>query len=272
MPQVFYKDGTPIPEAKIPEAIAAGEAHAKAGRVAVRDSSGTVGTIDASELGKPGFQLLSDDELERARIHEQRSTLGQQALTVGEGAARGLTLGGSDVVATGLLGDEYRKGAEERAQENKKLAIGSEIGGAIIPSVISGGEGAAIEGASLAARAERGAGLLSKAARYAPSAIVSRGGQAIERGVAGIVGEAAANPLARMAQRAAALGASGAVEGGLYGAGNAVSEAALDGTPITAEKVLGGFGHGALFGGALGAGLGGAGGLGSSAFERIVGS
>lgn len=270
MPQVFYKDGSAVPDAKVSEAISSGAAYAK-GRVTVRDPNGTVGTIDASELGKPGYQPLTDAEINEARIHEERSTLGQQALTAVEGGARGLSLGGSDVVATGLLGDGYRKGAQERAHENRKIAIGSEIAGAIAPTLLTGGEAGAVEGASLAARAGEGASLLNKAARLAPSSLVSSAGRAVERGVAGIVGDSSASMLGRMAQRAAAVGASGAVEGGLYGAGNAVSEAALDGAPITAEKVLGGFGHGALFGGWLGAGLGAAGGLGSSAFERIVG-
>lgn len=260
MPQIFYKDGKPVPEEKISEAIATGEAHAK-GRVSVRDENGTVGTIDASELGKGGYQPLTDAEINEARIHEERGTLGQQAITAAEGAARGATLGLSDVAATGLLGDEYRQGAQERAGENKKIALGSEIAGAIAPALLSGGGSAGAQGAGLAARA----------ARLAPSALVSSGGRAIERGVARIIGEAAPSMLGRMAQRAAAVGASGAVEGGLYGAGNALSQAALNDTPITAEKVLGGFGHGALFGGGVGAGLGAAGGLASSAFERIVG-
>lgn len=268
MPQIFYKDGSPIPDAKVAEAIASGEGYARGGRVTVRDPSGTVGTIDASELGKPGYQPLTDAEIEAERIHQERSTLGQQALTVGEGAARGATLGLSDVATTGLLGDDYRKAAQERAGENRKLAIGSEVVGAIAPTLFSGGAAASAEGAVAAGRE---ASLLTKAARLAPSSLVSSAGRTVERGVAGIIGDAAPSALARMAQRAAAVGASGAVEGGLYGAGNAVSEAALDGGPITAEKVLSGFGHGALFGGGLGAGLGALSGGASSAFERIVG-
>lgn len=260
MPQVFYKDGKPVPDAKVGEAIASGEGYAK-GRVTVRDPSGVVGTIDASELGKPGYRPLTDAEINEERIHRERSTLGQQAITGLEGAARGATLGLSDVATTGLLGDEYRQGAAERAHENKKIAIGSEIAGAIAPTLFSGGAAAEVEGASL----------LSRAARLAPSSLVSSGGRAVERGVASIVGHSAESALGRMAQRAAAVGAAGAAEGGLYGAGNAVSEAALDGGPITAEKVLGGFGHGALFGGALGAGLGAASSAAGSAFERIVG-
>ncbi len=260
MPQVFYKDGTPVPDEKMAQALASGEGYTGK-RVTVRNEAGIVGTVDATELGKGGYQPLTDAEINEARIHEERSTGGQMALTAVEGAARGATLGLSDVAATGLLGDEYRQGAQERAGENKKIALGSEIAGAIAPALLSGGGSAGAQGAGLAARA----------ARFAPSALVSSGGRAIERGVARIIGDAAPSMLGRMAQRAAAVGASGAVEGGLYGAGNALSQAALNDTPITAEKVLGGFGHGTLFGGGVGAGLGAAGGLASSAFERIVG-
>lgn len=271
MAQVFYKDGTPVPDDKVNEAIASGQAFAKADRVKVRDAAGNIGTIAASELGQGGHELLTDAEIERERIKSQRGTVGQQAITAAEGAARGATLGLSDVALTGVLGDEYRQGAKERAEENRKIAVTSEIGGAIAPALLSGGASAGAEGVALTGRAAKGASALSRIAELAPSALVSRGGRAIERGVARIVGEESASVLGRMAQRAAAVGASGAAEGALYGAGNAASQAALEGAPITAEKVLSGFGHGALFGGAVGAGLGGLGGAGSAAFEKIVG-
>lgn len=263
MPQVVYKDGSAVPPDKVASAIASGEAFTSADKVQVRNQrTGEVGTIDPGELAHAThYSVLTDDELEQQANHEKYGTLGQQALTGVEGAARGATIGLSDVATTGLLGDEYRKGAKARQAENPTAAIGGEIAGAIAPAILSGGTSAEAEGAGLAGRV----------AAYAPSTLVSRAGGLAERGVASLVGDSAESVLGRMAQRAAAVGASGAVEGGLYGAGSSASEAALDGAPITAEKVLSGFGHGALFGGGIGAGLGAAGGFGSATFDKIVG-
>lgn len=267
MPQIFYKDGTPVPDAKIAEAIASGQAFAKSQRVKVRNASGQVGTIDASDLGNPDYTPLTDTEIAHAERQEKYGGIGQQAIAGAEGAARGLTLGASDVALTGALGEEYRQGAEARQEIHPRTALASELAGAIAPSLIPGG--AEVEGTSLAAR---GASAAAKAAKFAPSNLVARAGQAIEHGVARVVGEQADNYAARAAQRALALGTAGAAEGAAYGAGSAASDAALHDTPITAEKLLGSMGHGALFGGGLGAGMGALSGAGSRAVERIVGN
>jgi len=272
MPQVFYKDGKPVPDAKIADAVASGEAFAKEKRVKVKDANGVVGTIDASELGHPGYQVLSDQEIERERIHQERTTPGQFALTAVEGGLRGPSLGASDVIAGGLLGPKYTKGAQEREQENNKLAVGSEIAGTIAATALTGGGAGAVRGAAGAAELAGEASTLGKVARLIPSNLVAGAGNVAERAAARVVGSGAESALGRMAQRAAAVGAQGAAEGGLYGVGHEVSQATLNDTPITAEKLLSGFGHGALFGGAAGAGLGAAGSLATSALGKIVGS
>lgn len=274
MAQVVYKDGTPVPPEKVASAIASGDAFTSADKVTVRNQrTGEVGTIDPGELAHSShYSVLSDEEMAAEANHAKYGTLGQQAITGLEGAARGATAGLSDVALTSALGDDYRKGAKARQTENPVAAVGSEIGGAIAPALLTGGASAEAEGAGLAAEgAAEGGSLLSKAAGLAPSSLISKVGGAVGRGVEGIVGTQSESMLGRMAQRAAAVGASGAAEGGLYGAGSAASENALDGSPITAEKVLSGFGHGALFGGGLGLGLGAAEGAASSAIERIVG-
>jgi hypothetical protein len=274
MAQVVYKDGSPVPPDKIATAIASGDAFTKGDKVTVRNHrTGEIGTIDPGDLAHSDhYSVLSDDELAAEANHAKYGTLGQQALTGVEGLARGATAGLSDVATTAILGDEYRKGAKARQTENPIAATGSEIAGAIAPALLTGGASAEAEGAAAAGEAAtEGAGLLGRAAEYAPSNLIARAGSAVGKGVAGIVGESSESMLTRMAQRAAAAAASGAVEGGLYGAGQAASTAALDGTPITAEKVLSGLGHGALYGGGIGALGGAASGLGSSAFERLVG-
>jgi hypothetical protein len=270
MAQVFYKDGTPVPDDKIAEAVASGEGFAKSDRVAVRDQHGQIGTIDASELGHPGYQVLTDQEIAHERLLKERGTIGQQAITAGEATLRGASAGLSDVALGGVLGKDYTQGARERKEVNPLTSTGFEIGGAIAPALLTGGASAE---AGLAARAgAEGAGALSNVARYIPTNLISRAGSFAERGAARLVGEGAESALGRMAQRAATTGVQGAVEGGLYGAGHSASEAVLNDAPITAEKLLSGFGQGALFGGGAGAGLGAAGSLASSALGKIVGS
>jgi hypothetical protein len=269
--QVFYKDGSAVPEDKIAEAVASGAAMTKSDRIAVKDAKGNLGTIDASELGHPGYTVLTDQEIAHEKTRQERGTLGEQGITALEGAARGASAGLSDVALGGLFGKDYTRAARERKEVNPLTSTGFEIGGAIAPALFTGGAsaeaGLVARGAGAARLAEEGSAL-SNVARAIPSNLISRAGSFAERGAARLVGEGAESALGRMAQRAIATGAQGAVEGGLYGAGMAASEATLNDAPITAEKLLSGFGHGALFGGGAGAGLGAVGG----GLSKIIGS
>jgi hypothetical protein len=263
VPQLFYKDGSAIPEDKIPEAIASQRAFAKPGTaIAVRDlSTGQLGRIDPSELHNPNYQPLSDAEIDAERIHNERGTAGQKAITAAEGAARGASLGLSDVALTTALGDDYRKGALERREENRKIATVSEVGGAVAPALLTGGESAIAKGAIAAEEGSalaRGAGAVAKAVS-APVRAVGAIGGAVERGVAGgleAAGLAGESVAGRAAAKAVSLGASGAVEGAVFGAGQTLSDSALKGDPLTAEALAAGMGQGALFGGVLGGGIG----------------
>src|SRR6187551_1256361 len=230
-----------------------------ADRIAVRDKYGEIGTIDAADLGTPGYTPLTDAEIAQERTRKERGTLGQQGIAALEGGARGLSAGLSDVALGGVLGKGYSKGARERQEANPLTSTGFEIAGAIAPALVTGGASAEASLAARglgAARAAEGAGVLGSIARATPSSLIARAGSFAEQGAARLVGEGAESALGRMAQRAATVGAQGAVEGGLYGTGHAASEAVLNDAPITAEKLLSGFGQGALFGGGAGAGLG----------------
>lgn len=262
MSELYFKDGTPIPQDQVAEAIKGGTAFAdKSKPVHMLDDTGSPVVVNPEDYGQAvsaGFQLEDPSAVAERQIRKERSTIGQQAISAAEGAARGATLGLSDVAATKVLGDDYRKAADERRKVNPLTAGGSEIVGAVAPALLSGGETAIASGA-----------------RLTPAALTARAGNAVERGVmagARALGYTGESTIARMGARAAALGAQGAVEGAAYGAGKAVSDAALEGTDLTAEKVLSGMGHGALFGGATGAAFGAAGGLASGAARKLLGS
>jgi len=243
-------------------------------RVYVRDQNGIIGSIEENDPNAKNYTALSEEEIAHEKARQERGTVGQQAIAGVEGLARGASVGLSDLALSKVLGDEYRKGAQQRQEFNPITAGATEIGGAIAPAFFTGGasaEAGLAARAAGAARVAEEASTIGKVARFIPSNLIGEAGTFAERAAGRLVGEGAEGALARMGQRAVGLGARGAAEGGLYGAGSEVSRAALDDAPITAEKLLSGFSHGALYGGLAGAGLGAVGSLGGSAIERLAG-
>lgn len=273
-PEAYAADGTPIAPDAIPEAVAAGKAFFKKGaRVAARNHAGEIVTIAAEDVGHPGYTVLSPAQVEQARAQKQYGEgLGNIAKAGAAGAARGLTLGASDAILTGIGGEDTRKALQGLKQANPIASTVGEVGGALAPLVLSGGGAAGAEGASLAARAgEAGSGAV-RALGAGHRAIAGAGGL-VERGVArglealGATGETA---LGRIGIAGAKMAGRGAVEGALYGAAQAANDSVLNGDDITAEKIVAGMGHGALFGGALGGVLGAGGKAVGEGLERLV--
>lgn len=174
---------------------------------------------------------------EQHRLQQKYDTLGQEILTGLEAAARGLSLGLSDVVLQGLGVD--KENMQGRQMINDKIALGGEIGGAIVPTLLTGGTSAGVSGGRLAGQ------ILARA----PSAAAIRLGESIAaRGVG-----------KSLTSRAIARAAGGAVEGGLFGAGTGVSALALAENPdLSAENLVSSIGGNFLKGAALGAAVGGA--------------
>lgn len=156
---------------------------------------------------------------------EYFTSTGERILTGVEGAARGLSLG----LTSGL---ETERSAQ-RAQYNPRIALGSEIAGAVAPILLSGGIGAAASGGRLA-------GAVRGAAAVTPAGLVGRAGTATARALGGGI-------------RGAAAGA--AVEGALAAGVGSVAR----GDAEVVENVLAGAGLGALLGagaGVIGRGVG----------------
>lgn len=146
---------------------------------------------------------------------------GGQVVAGAAGLARGATLGLSDAAARALYGDEASLFLRGVRDANPLTSTVTEIGGALAPTLLSGG-------------AALPAGLASRAG----ASVAQLGAEA---GVAGKIG-------------AAALG--GAAEGALVGAGAGVTELALSGDPLTLEHVASTLSSNALYGAAFGAGGG----------------
>ena len=257
-----------VPAEQVPQAYAA-RTHGFASpdeRVPVKKQDGTIVTVPASQAHvafAKGATVASHEDVLQAKYGGVGGTLAAG----GEGLARGATVGLSDVAATqaaGLVGgDQAKESVRQHLEEEKEahpyVTAGTEIAGAALPTILSGGTAAP---ESLAEAAPE-LGRVTKLARVlgAPARAVSAAGEA-----AGGLAEAAmgapgaGGALSRIARVAAKAGATGVAEGGLFGAGQEVSEDTLGDHELTAEKLASAVGHGALYGGMFGTALGAAGG------------
>lgn len=185
----------------------------------------------AERLKILGYTEQSDAEraAEVAKLAREDYYTGtdQKIAAAVEGLGAGMTFGASDY----LFGDDDTKA---RAAYNPGTRIGTEVLGALVPLVLSGGQSAAVRGA----QAVEEAGVLSRAASKTPTELLSKAAKALAPGAEGSLTKAVTR---------------GAIEGSVYGATGAADHAWLDGEPITAETVLHGLGWGAVVGGALGA-------------------
>lgn len=271
MPEVFDKESGQVVQVSAQEAQAGFQAGRfglpRTGRLNVVDEgTGELVNVDAAQAVEAlapgsGMRLADDEEVQEQRL-EQEFGEGLATLQAGaEGAARGLTFGGSDALLRAAGVDA--EGLRERRERNPVASLGGEAVGAIAPTLLTGGTGALGLGA-------RGTGIAARAAQagrmagVVPRAVVSAG-RATERGVQGLLGARGGGILGR----GLSMGAAGTVEGAAFGAGQAVSEAALQDSELTAERVVAHMGRGALLGGTAGSVLGAGSQAASRAAERL---
>ena len=190
--------------------------------------------------------------------------------TAGEGLARGVTAGLSDIAESKILGN--REDIAARKAEHPWIAGASELTGFAAPALAdlaSGGtltpEIAAAEGASKGASLT---GLAAHALEYSPAGLIGKLGGATDAAVGKVLGsKVAGTALGRIAGMAAAGGAENAA----FGVGNQLSEDALGDAPTTADKLMAAATHNGLMGLVLGGAIGTAGEVLSPLF-RSVGS
>jgi hypothetical protein len=233
------------------------------GRVHMLDRTGSpviVARGDVDNALAAGYGLEGSGSVAQRQLERERGTLGQQALTAGEGALEGATFGLGTAAAVDLLGDDYRQAALERRQVNPNAHLVGQVAGAVAPVALSGGS-------SLAARGLAGVG--------APARGAAALGSLAERGAARLVGGLGTGTLGRAAARGIELGAAGATEGALQGLGGSIADAALQDTEWTADKALAAMADGAWYGlgtgGAVGAGSSVISSAGKAALSKMMG-
>ena len=182
-----------------------------------------------SEAADLGYEPVTAEEAKRTADVREAATISGGAQGLGEGVARGVTLGLSDVGLRALGADMGGVAARAEGLGSK----GAELAGAVGTALLTGGGSAA----GSAART---------AARFTPAGLAARAGTAAER----------AFGTSALGGRVLGTAAQGAVEGALAGVGAEASRAALGDEALAAERlVAGGFqglGIGALLGGGLG--------------------
>lgn len=214
-----------------------------------------VPTSDSAPTPAPaGMEQYVHDELNEAKYGGISGSL----KTAGLGAARTLSLGGSDVALTktGLMKPEDIKGFEETNPISNFVGEAGGLAGAHLYGV--GQAEDAINAAKLAVKAAKVTGNAAEIAKAteAYSAVKNTMGagdllnpvKAISK-VGGKVSEAVGGGIKGLA-------AAGAAEGALFGAGQTVSEQALGDPDNVAESLMHHMGLGLLIGGGLGTTLG----------------
>ena len=185
------------------------------------------GFLDAVKQGwKHQNQMIKEDERLEAKYGDSPG----KALALG--AARGLTLGLSDVALekSGLVSEETLRETQNR---NAGASGVGEIGATIIPAFFTGGTSVA---AKLAAKT--GPGLIAKLAAKQGS-------------------RAAQNVTSEIGKKLIQFGVEGAIDGAGAGLTQSVSEAELGDAEFNAETILSNVGTGALAGAAFGSVIGG---------------
>ena len=201
------------------------------------DDSGQLREVPADQVsasiaaGWHAPTAADTSRLSSEAAHEQDyGGIGGAAKAIGYGAARGLTLGASDVAFRALgASPEHLRGLQE---ENPVLSTGSEIAGNLLPALFAPES------------------LIGKA----PAAKVTNLGRAIMDAGEG------AGAIAKAGYATAGAGA----EGALYGGGQYLSQVALENKPLSAEGFVASMGNGALFAAPVGGALS----LGGSALQR----
>lgn len=193
------------------------------------------------------FEGGSSEAAEEQALRQEYSGLWGQTKAFGAGAARGLSLGLSDVAISELGGDDARQELQRLNTYGAGAGLAGEVVGTVGGALLSGGSGLLARGASAGVRAGAAVGSLAERAAV-------RGGLSL--------GLAEGGAAVRALGTAAGFGA----EGALYAAGAEAGRQAVANEKYDGEKLVAAGLHGAL----AGAAVGGAGSLAASGVSRVA--
>ena len=243
-----------VPEEQVAQAYRSGELGLPEGQQVVLRRGREQVVLSGSEAGallesREGalYDGGSSEGYQDQELRREYSGLGGQARAAAAGAARGLTLGLSDVAIAELGGDEGRTELQRLQRYGAGAGLVGEAVGTLGGALLSGGSGLLAKGASAGVRAGAAVGGLAERA-------------AVRTGLG--LGLAEGGAAVRALGTAAGFGA----EGALYAAGAEAGRQAVANERYDGEKLVAAGLHGA----AAGAVLGGAGSLAASGAGRAA--
>lgn len=201
-------------------------------RVVQGNRTSTIGAGELADAIGHGWKLADDEEVAAATLRREESDLASQALGAVESVAAGATLGGSTYLESALGADPERMRARREGLGGLSSAL--ELGGALVPGLLTGGS-------ATAAGAARGLGARALAAT--PAGALARTGARIEAGLGRSLATAP-----KLVRTTVPVVGRGAVEGFAAGIGAEVDESVLGERDLTAERLLGAGAMGSLFG------------------------
>ena len=273
-------EGVPVPADQIQQYVAQGGNASlidnKLGMVTPEGERRVVSGAEIRAALDAGYQIESAEAQAKAEVEARRNTLGQEAITFGEGVIESIPFVGAKLLDV-TADDATKRAQQERAEVNPLARMAGQVGGTIAQTVATGGLGTAAKGAAVVGRAAEIAGTVGTAAKAAgalervakvataPMAAVLRTGQA----AGGLVTKGL--QAAGVGERAAAVGGrviSTAVQGGLEGISAELADDELHDKPVTWERIAHAAATGALVGGFAEAALLGTGAIAGSLARR----
>lgn len=287
MPQATAYDaqGNTIPEERLGDAIAKGEAHFEEGarvHVVIGGKSGTVRAEDLpSVLARkdaavitPGAVQAREADAQRTEEQSKYRSVGQFLQTGIESQLQGQSFGIYGAIA-GQVAPDYAKELQARRETHPLWSAANELegaaGAAVAGTVLTGGAGAAP--IAEATGAGRALGAIARGITAPARAIgaVGRGAEvATAAGLRGL-GYEGATAGGRILAGGLQTAAAGAAEGGTLGALHEATQAGLENRELNAERLLQGATHGAIVGGVAGGVLGTAGAAGKEVLQAVSG-
>jgi hypothetical protein len=215
----------------------------KAQEFVIQDKYGAKNIVTGEYLKQAldeGFRLESTEERHARELEENYGGVSGVSQALGAGAARGATVGLSDLAASAASPEA----AQHLANLQEANPIASGVGEA------AGFVGGMLLGSAETSLAARGAGTLVKGIEK----VGVTAAKAVEKSI--LKDAAKVGVSKKIAASLAAKATGGAVEGAFYGTGQLISEDALGKADFNAENLAGAVGMGAIIGGAFGVSIG----------------
>src|SRR3972149_274151 len=139
-------EGVPVPADQIQQYVAQGGNASlidnKLGMVTPEGERRVVSGAEIRAALDAGYQIESAEAQAKAEVEARRNTLGQEAITFGEGVIESIPFVGAKLLDV-TADDATKRAQQERAEVNPLARMAGQVGGTIAQTVATGGLGTA---------------------------------------------------------------------------------------------------------------------------------